>query len=67
MIISFVHRQKVGQNSLNTGIYLYAVSHFNSSPTFVIKSAGRNNLTAVFEISLAEDSFNKLNLDAITP
>ncbi len=43
------------------------MSACNSEPTLVIKSAGRNNLTHVLEMSLEDDSFKRLNLDATAP
>jgi hypothetical protein len=49
------------------GTYLWIVSACNSEPTLVIMSAGRNNLTHVLEMSLEDDSFKRLNLDATAP
>ena len=49
------------------GTYLCIESACNSEPTLVIMSAGRNNLTHVLEISLEDDSFKRLNLDATAP
>lgn len=52
---------------LKTGTYLIAVSACNSLPTFVIKSAGRNSLTHILEMSREDDSLSMFHLEATTP
>jgi len=52
---------------LSTGTYLIAVPACSSFPTLVINSAGRNNLTHIFEISREEEDLKIFVLEAITP
>ena len=65
--VLYFHRRAGNYHLLKIGTYLPTVEVSSSDPIFVMRRAGKNNLTQVFEISLALESLRSFHLEAITP